>query len=252
MLKMARETFARGELIDTFKLGLIKLIPKKGDARKVSDWRPITLLSCGYKIISGLVSNRLEKYLMKIIGRAQKGFLKQKNIHSCTLNIMGNIAESWERGEEVGVLCVDFSKAFDSIEHGVIRSSLKFFNFGDNMTNMVMTILKDRKARVILDGAYSATLQIQRGTPQGDRASPFIFIIVMEILLIKIVAKDGDGINGPNYIRDCLDGIDIESTTAEAYADDLTKIFKMFFNRTYRLFSEYSALLQYFGRVLLL
>ncbi len=227
MLKMARETFVRGELIETFKLGLIKLIPKKGDARKVSEWRPITLLSCGYKIISGLVSNRLEKFLMKIIGRAQKGFLKQKNIHSCTLNILGNIAESWERREEVEVLCVDFSKAFDSIEHEVIRSSLKFFNFGDNMVNMVMTILTDRKARVILDGSYSETLQIQRGTPQGDRASPFIFIIVMEILLIKLVSKDGEGINGPNYIHEWLNGIDIESTTAEAYADDLTIIFKM-------------------------
>jgi hypothetical protein len=61
MLKMARETFVRGELIESFKLGLIKLIPKKGDARKVSEWRPITLLCCGYKIISGIVSNRLEK-----------------------------------------------------------------------------------------------------------------------------------------------------------------------------------------------
>ncbi len=125
------------------------------------------------------------------------------------------------------MLCVDFSKAFDSIEHNVIRSSLTFFNFGDNIMNMVMTILKDRKARVILDGSYSDTLQIQRGTPQGDRASPFIFIIVMEILLIKLVYKDGGGINSLNYISDWLNGIDIESTTAEVYADDLTIIFKM-------------------------
>jgi hypothetical protein len=119
MLKMARETFDQGELSENFKLGLIKLIPKKGDAHKVEDWRPITLLNCGYKIISGVVAKRLEKYLPKIIGRAQKGFLKSKNIHTCAMNIMNCISQSWENEEVLGVLCVDFSKAFDSIEHTV-------------------------------------------------------------------------------------------------------------------------------------
>jgi hypothetical protein len=76
MLRMANEMFEQRELSENFKLGLIKLIRKKGDAHKVEDWRPITLLNCGYKIISGVVAKRLEKYLPKIIGRAQKGFLK--------------------------------------------------------------------------------------------------------------------------------------------------------------------------------
>jgi hypothetical protein len=80
MLRMIRETFEAGELMESFKLGLIRLIPKKGDANKVGDWRPITLLCCGYKLISGIVANRLERYLHKIIGRAQKGSMRSKNI----------------------------------------------------------------------------------------------------------------------------------------------------------------------------
>jgi hypothetical protein len=60
-LKMANETFREGELTETFKMGLIKLIPKKGNPSKVGDWRPITLLCCGYKLISGIVALRLEK-----------------------------------------------------------------------------------------------------------------------------------------------------------------------------------------------
>jgi hypothetical protein len=59
MVKMTNETFTEGELSENFKLGLIKLIPKKGNARRVQDWRPITLLNCGYKIISGVVAKRL-------------------------------------------------------------------------------------------------------------------------------------------------------------------------------------------------
>jgi len=176
-------------MTDSFRLGLIRLIPKKGDPTKVGDWRPITLLSCGYKLVSGVVANRLEKYLMKIIGRAQKGFLKEKSIHSCTLNIMDTIGGAWEAREETGILCVDFSKAFDSVEHQAIKNILEFFNFGIIMVGMVMTILNKRIARVILGDDFSPDIKIDRGTPQGDRASPFLFIICVEILLIKILLK---------------------------------------------------------------
>ena len=50
------------------------------------------------------------KYLVKIIGRGQKGFLKHKNIGSCTINILDNISQSWSHGEKMGVICVTFRK----------------------------------------------------------------------------------------------------------------------------------------------
>jgi hypothetical protein len=79
------------------------------------------------------------------------------------MNIMNCISQSWENEETMGVLCVDFFKAFDSIEHRAITSCLKFFNFGDYMVNMVTTILTDRKAWIIVDGGYSGTFSICRG-----------------------------------------------------------------------------------------
>ena len=60
-----------------------------------------TLLCCRY-IISSVVASQLEKYLVKIIGRGQKGFLKYKNIGSCTINILDNISQSWSHGEKWG------------------------------------------------------------------------------------------------------------------------------------------------------
>jgi hypothetical protein len=227
MLKMVKETFREGELLSTFKLGLIRIIPKKGNAHNISDWRPITLLPCGYKIISGVVAKRLEKYLTKIIGRAQKGFVKEKNIGTCTINIINCISNAWERNEGMGIMCVDFSKAFNSVEHAAIKKILEFFNFGNSMIGMVMTLLNDRKARVIMEGGYSSDIDIRRGTPQGDRTSPFLFIIVIEVLLIKIRSMEGRGIDQCRFLPRRIGGVDMEPLTAEAYADDLTIIFKM-------------------------
>ncbi len=67
----------------------------------------------------------------KMIGRAQKGFVCTKNISTVTMNIVDRISESWRERESMGVLCIDFVKAFDSIEHEFIRKVLKFFNFGE-------------------------------------------------------------------------------------------------------------------------
>jgi exonuclease III len=191
LTKCARECFEHGRLSNTFRTGIIRLIPKKKESDKIEDWRPITLLSCSYKIISGVVAKRLEKYLDKIIGRGQKGFLKYKNIHQCTMNVMDNISNSWEQGEGMATICVDFSKAFDSIEHMFIEKVLIFFNYGRNMINMVMTILRDREGMVILDGGYSKRFKIERGTPQGDRSSPYIFILCIEILILRLEKRGG-------------------------------------------------------------
>ena len=76
------------------------------------------------------MASQLEKYLVKIIGRGQKGFLKHKNIGSCTINTLDNISQSWSLGEKMGVICVDFSKAFDSVEHLFIDRVLEYYNFG--------------------------------------------------------------------------------------------------------------------------
>jgi len=139
IVKLANEGFANGELTSTFRTRLIKLIPKKGNAVKVGDWRPITLLCCGYKLISGIVAKRMEKYMQKIIGRSQNGFQRVKNMSSCTLNIMDRISGAWESAEEMGVLCIDFVKAFDSIEHVFIERVMRFFNYGNEICENTYT-----------------------------------------------------------------------------------------------------------------
>jgi Reverse transcriptase (RNA-dependent DNA polymerase) len=79
---------------------------------------------------------------------------------------------------------VDFSKAFDTIEHNFIGSVLNYFNFGSDMKNMVKVILTNKEGQIIMENDYSDLFRIERGTPQGDRESPYIFILCMEVLLL--------------------------------------------------------------------
>ena len=82
--------------------------------------------------------------MKKNIGRGQKGFLNYKNKSSCTINIVDNISQSWSSREKMGLLCVDFSKAFDCKEQKFIDNTLAFFGYGPRMRRMVETILNKR------------------------------------------------------------------------------------------------------------
>ncbi len=90
---------------------------------------------------------------------------------------MNSISRAWETRKPTGIMCVNFAKAFDSVEHGMIRGVMEFFGFGFNMTEMVMTLLNGRKSRIIFENGYSFSIDILRGTPQGDRSSPHIHIV---------------------------------------------------------------------------
>ncbi len=62
LVKYASKVFEKRTLTHSFKTAIIKLIPKKGDIRSIKKWRPISLLSCMYKIISRVVNNRLKAW----------------------------------------------------------------------------------------------------------------------------------------------------------------------------------------------
>ena len=176
-----------GNLTDNFKTAYIKLLPKKGDISKIKNWRPISLLSNFYKILSRAINNRLKKVVDRVLGRSQKGFNPTRLIHEVILNTCENIHYCKKNNITGCIVAVDQSKAFDSVAHSFIDKTLEFFGFGNNFRNMVKTIGTNRKAQVLLDnGTVSEAFDLEKGTAQGDCPSPLLYNICAQILLFKI------------------------------------------------------------------
>ena len=125
------------------------------------------------------------------------------------------------------ILLIDFSKAFDSISHNFIYDTLRFLNFGEHFIDIVKTMLTNRKCTVMIDGYETDPINIERGVPQGDTASPFIFIIVLEILLLRI-RYDPTLIPIKLEIADHkpIDGGNLEIPPLHCFADDMTAIYE--------------------------
>jgi Reverse transcriptase (RNA-dependent DNA polymerase) len=81
----------KGPLSHSFRTAAIRLIPKKGDASKIGNWRPISLLNCIFKVISNAINNRLKKVATRVLSRAQKGFVPGRYIQECIMNLVETI-----------------------------------------------------------------------------------------------------------------------------------------------------------------
>ena len=143
-----------------------------------------------YKLISGVVAGRMKKLLVKLISGCQKAYQNTSNIGEIILDILETIAICNHHKKPAIILLIDFSKAFDSISHDYIYESLKIFNFGDYFIKIVRTMLTGRTCTVMIDGYETEPFKIERGVPQGDTASPYLFILVLEILLLRIMLDD--------------------------------------------------------------
>ncbi|KAL3682349.1 hypothetical protein R1sor_000371 [Riccia sorocarpa] len=111
--KMVRAFWSSKSMLERDVRGCIKLIPKTEERQHLKNWRPVTLMSCTYKIISKLLAGRLRKHLPHLVDLEQTGFVPGRRIEDNVLTL--KMAEEWSRvsAEENLFVKLDFSKAFD-------------------------------------------------------------------------------------------------------------------------------------------
>jgi hypothetical protein len=226
---LCKYSLVEGTLIDSFATAQIRIIPKKGDTTKLKNWRPISLLSNFYKILSRAINNRLKTVVNRVLSRAQKGFTKSRQIQEVILNLDENINRCKNMNIKGAMICVDQSKAFDSVDHQYIEKVFRFFNFGDRFISWLKTIGTNRKACVIMgSGKKSGLFDLLKGTAQGDCPSPIIYNICAQILIElsedirKLPIFNPAPINLQNIDANFNLESNLETSKNESFADNST------------------------------
>ena len=187
MLNTFKEYLNNKRISDQQNLGIITCLPKQGkDRRYMKNWRPITLLNSTYKIVSGLLAERIKSTLGELIHNDQKGFVQNRFIGE-NIRLIHDIMTECETDNIQGfMILVDFEKAFDTLDWQFIQKSFELCNFGEKILNWIKILQNGSKSIVSQNGFFSEPINLQRGCRQGDPVLPYIFVICAEILGIAI------------------------------------------------------------------
>ena len=190
-------SFNHNSLTQDQKRGILNLLPKNDkDLRYLANWRPVSLLTTDYKILTKALAMRLQKIIGKLINSDQVGYIKNRYIGENIRIIFDIMKYAEEEDLEAYLAQIDFEKAFDSIEWPFLLKVLEHYNFGENFRRWIKILYTDIQSCVGNNGHYSQFFKLSRSIRQGCPISALLFLLVAEIIAIDI--REDHEINGIN------------------------------------------------------
>ena len=222
LIKSYRHSYSTGHLSTSQSRAIITLIHKKGSKKKLKNYRPISLTNVDYKIIAFVLSGRLQSVIAKLIGSQQTAYIKGRFIGQNIRSVL-DIMDYTKTFKVPGLLlCLDFRKAFDSLEWNFMHSTIEKFKFGQSFSKWVRILYNEPIAMVKVNGFISEPIKQSRGIRQGCPISALLFILSTEILAISIL--DNDKIVGIDI--PIANNSDMNHSKLSQYADDTTIVLK--------------------------
>ena len=152
-----------GKMTETMRMAIVKIIYKKGDKKRIQNYRPISLLTADYKIFAKILTERLKKVLTKLIGAEQQGFIPGGDIAGNLLLVKEIIAYCDEEDMEGILIMMDFMKAYDRVNRETMMEIMKRMNIGENFRNMIHLLYDDSMARVVVNGEMGEKFRTEGG-----------------------------------------------------------------------------------------
>lgn len=163
--------------------------PKNQETRNPANYRPITCLPTLYKIITAIITQKIDKHLTQcnILTEEQKGC--RKNSQGCKEQVIIDsiIMKLTEKQQRNMVTCyIDYKKAFDSIPHSWLLKILEIYKIDQHIRNFLATAMKTWRTKIHLttDQAQVETdkIKINTGIFQGDSLSALWFCLCINPL----------------------------------------------------------------------
>ena len=167
-----------------------------------SDYRPICIAPILSKIFEHLLAKRLNAFaeVNDLFPNQQFHFRKGLGACDAVLTISDKVQRASDSGFESRMVGLDFSAAFDRVNHNALIYKHRQLSIGGPFLNILMDFLPDRKQLVVVDGHYGEWRSVISRVPQGSVLGPLLFIL---------------------YINDMWIGLENQLV---AYADDATLI----------------------------
>ncbi|WJZ96627.1 hypothetical protein VitviT2T_015292 [Vitis vinifera] len=182
LVRVFPEFHRSGVINQSTNASFIVLLPKKSTTKKISDFRPISLITSLYKIIAKVLSGRLKEVLHETIHSTQGAFVQGRQIMDAVLIANEIVDERRRSGEEGVVFKIDFEKAYDHVRWDFLDQVLEKKGFSPKWRKWMNGCLSSVSYAVLVNGSAKGWVKASRGLRQGDPLSPFLFTLVADVL----------------------------------------------------------------------
>lgn len=162
-----------------WKQGLVRPLPKISEVKEYKDLRPICILPVLSKFLERVLDTQIRAYLSSnnLNNFYQSGFRANHSCTSALINISDDILSATDQNKITALVLLDFSKAFDTLDHDILISILHFIGFANSACILLANYLSEREQKVIVNDQISKSLHITRGVPQGSILGPLLYTI---------------------------------------------------------------------------
>ena len=203
---------------------IIPVLKPGKDPLNPKSYRPISLLSCLYKILDTIINNRLIWFLEKnsLLNKCQSGGRKNRNTmdHVCTIST--EIKEAFALQKYHVSIFLDLENAYDKSWKNHILQQLETFKMSGHLPLFIQNFLTNRSIKVNVNNCKSDSFNLEMGIPQGSSLSATLFLVAINSLVCNLPSY----VYRSLFVDDCR--VSIITYDLKTAKDKLQEILKHF------------------------
>ena len=187
---------------DQWRKAVVTPIPKTKKPIAISDFRPISVTPILSRVLEKhIVAQYIQPVLPFNLLCDQFAFKPTGSTTCALVYLLHNVTKLLENNSYVRCLTIDFTKAFDVIDHDTLLKKMLNLtvHVSPNIISWISSFLRGRSQVVRYKGYLSDPCSINRGIVQGSGIGPALFAIMISdlttISVMNLLCKFADDVN---------------------------------------------------------